>query len=516
MPTPLLELTAPHVWNNWHRTEGVGGAVQQFYTPRNAWEDAPLPAPLRGFEPGLAGLQEIVRRAERDGQRVRAVGSGWSLNGAAFVSDVLVNTARLGWWSLGFSAPMVEAGFQARRDRLVLAQGGVQIKVLNAELEARGLALPTAGASNGQTIVGAMSTGTHGSGHDVGAIPDYILGLHVVAEGGRTFWIERASRPVMSAAFAAWLGATVIRDDDLFLSAVVGFGSFGLVHAVVFEAAALYLLDLVVRQYDWDQVKAAALTRDMGSLDLPGGAQVPFHFEVVLNPYRRAAGQAGAFVRAMYHREATTPLPVVPIDDGDTLRSNDLVGIASVFSDLAPAAVPDLLQGELRKALRPMQATAPAVRRTPGQQFGDTSPTGGGTSTEIGVPLDRLDEALDTIFAVTDQWSFGAPIALRYVRGSEALLAFTCFAPTTCTIELPGIDSARARQGHQRIFFELRARGIPHTFHWGQALPLDPHWATAAFGLRRDRWLAARAHFLSPEGRRMFSNPLLEQCGLAG
>jgi FAD/FMN-containing dehydrogenase len=514
MPRPFVDLERSRRWNNWHNTSGVGGSVERFYTPRNIWDDGAAPVRARGFEPGLAGLQQIVQEAELACKRVRAVGSGWSLSRAAFVEDFLVNTARLAWWSVGFSAPMVEPSFQDRRGRLVLAQCGVQIKVLNAFLEQRGLALPTAGASNGQTIVGAISTGTHGSAHDVGGMADFAVGLHVVAEGGRSHWIERASRPAMTAAFARWLGATVIRDDDLFLAAVVGLGSFGLVHAVVFEAVPLYLLELSVRQYDYAQVEAAALARSPASLGLPAGDESPYHFEVVINPYRRAAGQGGAFVRVLYHRPAMDPLPRPAIASGHTLRSNDLVSIASVFSDAIPASVPGLLQSELHDSLAPGEA---AVLGTPGQHFGDSPPTGGGTSTEIGVPLDRLGDALAAIFSVTDQFVFGAPVALRYVRGSDALLAFTCFSPTTCAIEMPGIDSARTREGQARVWNELRSRGIPHTFHWGQALPGDRDWVVAGFGPQRvQRWLDARARLLvTTAGRRMFSNALLESSGLA-
>jgi FAD/FMN-containing dehydrogenase len=46
------------------------------------------------------------------------------------------------------------------------------------------VSLIASGASNGQTIAGAMSTGTHGSANAVGGIPDYVLALHIVGEGG--------------------------------------------------------------------------------------------------------------------------------------------------------------------------------------------------------------------------------------------------------------------------------------------------------------------------------------------
>jgi len=448
MPDPIIDVQSNTNWNNWHSSSNVGGSVAKFFIPWNAWDDNSLAAPDKPFLPGLAGMQAIVRDAERAGARVRAVGSGWSLNNVAFVRDYLIDTSNLSAMLIGFGPSYVQPALEAQSERFVFVQCGAQIRSINDELARNGLALPTSGASNGQTIVGAMSTGTHGSAHPVGAIPDFILGLHVIADGGNHFWIERASQPAMSDKFVSWLGATLIRDDDLFLSAVVGFGSFGLIHAVAFKAEPLYVLELFIKQFDFAEVVSAATTLDVSSLGLPDGSNLPFHFEIVLNPYRRQTGGRGAFVRVLYKRSLVAPGPIVPPTDGGSIRNHDLVGIAGLFSDVAPSGIlGDFLQQQLENSVSP---TAPkTVMSLPGVAFGDTQPTGGGTSVEIGIPLDRVGDALQVIWSVTDTTPFGAPVALRYVRGSDALLAFTCFSPVTCTIEMPGVDSSMARSASQ-------------------------------------------------------------------
>ena len=513
MANPVIDVQTGRVWQNWHSSQGVGGPVARFYTPHNEWSDGST-TPGKAFAAGLAALQSIVQQAEQDKKRLRAVGSGWSLSSAAFVDDYLINTSRLSSWFIGFKTPtLVDPSKRGDSDKLVFAQCGIQIKNLNSVLEAAGLALPTSGASNGQTIAGAMSTGTHGSAHDVGGIQDYILGLHIVAEGGKHYWIERPSNPTMTQAFADWLGAEFKRDEELFLSALVGFGSFGLIHAVMFKAEPLYLLELFIKQFDFDAV-VNACKRDPRHLGLPDGDAMPFHFEVVINPYRRKAGEGGAFIRAMYKRALTGPVPTPPPTDGFTILSRDLVSIAGHFSDAIPGAVPGLLQSQLSQSLRP---TAPGtIVATPGVQFGDSQPTNGGTSIEIGVPVDRALDAVNAIFTVTDKHTFGAPVALRFVRASDAILAFTCHSPTTCTIEMPGIDSQLARDAHLLIYGALAQQNIPATYHWGQCGPYDNASIMAGYGENRvNRWLAARRAFLSPEGRRMFSNALLDGCGLA-
>jgi len=516
MPTPVINVQTNRLWQNWHSSSGIGGNTARFYTPHNEWTDGSK-TPGQDFAPGLAALQSIVQDGERDQKRVRAIGSGWSMSSAPFVSDYLINTQWLSSYFVGFNTPtVVDESIRDNADKLVFAQCGMQIKSLNSVLETNGLALPTSGASNGQTIAGAMSTGTHGSAHDVGGIQDYILGLHLVAEGGRHYWIERPAKPTMTQAFADWLGAQLIRDEDLFLSAVVSFGSFGLIHAVMFQAEPLYLLELFIQQYDYDQV-VNACQRDPHNLGLPDGDAMPFHFEVVINPYRRGRGQGGAFIRVLYKRPLG-PVPPPPPTDGFTILSRDLVSIAGFFSDHDPDVVPGFLQSQLMKSVQP---TAPnTILATPGHQFGDSQPTNGGTSIEIGVPIARALDAVNAIFSVTDNPDnvFGAPVALRFVRASDAILAFTCHPPTTCTIEMPGVDSNSARRVHPLIYQALADANIPATYHWGQQGPFTNESIIAGYGQSRvDRWLASRRAFLkSPQGRRMFSNDLLDGCGLSG
>jgi hypothetical protein len=260
-------------------------------------------------------------------------------------------------------------------------------------------------------------------------------------------------------------------------------------------------------------VENAIATLQMGGLGLPQHDVLPYHFEIVINPYKLGAGQKGAFIRTLYRREADAVLPVPDVSDGHKIRSEDLVSIAAFFSNNDPTVIPGILQSQLEDSVEPTNGVS--IPGTPGQQFNDSSPTGGGTSIEIGVPLARARDATQVILDVAAAAPFGAPLAIRYVKSSDALLAFTCHSPITCTLELPGIDSARSRAAHQQIFEAMKASNIPHTYHWGQALPLHPSWIRPGFGDDRvDRWLAARRAFLGEGGRRMFANDQLAKCGL--
>jgi hypothetical protein len=135
-------------------------------------------------------------------------------------------------------------------------------------------------------------------------------------------------------------------------------------------------------------------------------------------------------------------------------------------------------------------------------------------STEIGVALVDADNAVDAIIEVARRFPWGGMPAVRFVKGSNASLAFTCFAPTTCTIELPSVGSGRSLEAFEHVWDELETRNIRYTLHWGQILRPAPARMKAVYGTRWDDWIGARRALLSAAGRRTFANGMLVGCGL--
>lgn len=195
-----------------------------------------------------------------------------------------------------------------------------------------------------------------------------------------------------------------------------------------------------------------------------------------------------------------------------TSPGDDLLGFMGSLSDAVPQLIPAALDTVLQEQLQP---TERPVLGTHGQIFGATSIRGHAMSTEIGVALPDAGRAVEAILEVAAAHPFAGTVALRYVKASPALLAFTYLAPITCTIELPAVGSARTAQAFERIWAALDQRGIPYTLHWGQCLRRDAAFIRRAFGARVDAWLAARRDFLGPVGCRTFANDLLTDCGLA-
>jgi FAD/FMN-containing dehydrogenase len=475
----------------------------------NRWEDNTSPPDTTRFKAGLAALSAIVRDAEANNKRVRALGGGWSLSKVATTDEYLINTKLLNAVNIGFKASNVRADFNGDRSRLVFTQCGTSVMELNQVLEPRGLSLPTSGASNGQTLCGAISTGTHGSNRRVGAMHDFITGLHLIAGDGRSVWLEPQSRPVVTEAFAAVLGAELVHDDALFHAAVVGLGSFGLVHALAFEAVPLFTLEAYGRRIDHSTALSIASTLQVAGLGLERAERVPDHMELVFNPYAGGKGAKGAYLRYMYQLPEAPQLKEL---HGGTFSSpgQDVLGLLGSVTSVAPSLVEPLAA----EALSRLKTGGPS-RKSLGDTFGATGTVGFVMSSELGVALEDTRRAVETIIAVSRKFPWAGLVAVRYVRPSAAFMAFTRFSPITATIELPAAGSPRTAEAFERIWDELGRQGIPFTWHWGQMLHSDPQRVQRAFGKRADDWKKARQRFLSPRARRMFSNGLLIDSGLA-
>jgi hypothetical protein len=61
--------------------------------------------------------------------------------------------------------------------------------------------------------------------------------------------------------------------------------------------------------------------------------------------------------------------------------------------------------------------------------------------------------------------------------------------------------AAACLKGYGLIQHALARSPIRHSYHWGEALPLDDQWVKEAYRPRRDAWLAARQAFLPARAR---------------
>ena len=157
----------------------------------------------------------------------------------------------------------------------VLTLGAYMLKHHNTTAFEGPWGMVTAGNAGGQTIVGAFSTGTHGGDFTVGPITDSVLAIHLVADGGKHYWIEKVDErywpqltddDLLRALYDPVAGREnfeIIREPDnaMFDAAVVSVGRFGIIYSVVLEAAPQYARYERRRLHVWQDFKHQILDR---------------------------------------------------------------------------------------------------------------------------------------------------------------------------------------------------------------------------------------------------------------
>jgi hypothetical protein len=129
-------------------------------------------------------------------------------------------------------------------------------------------AFPTLGGAGGQTVVGALNTGTHGGDFDRPPVSDSVLAMHLVADGGKHYWIEPVARGVpqmtdderlrrqfSSNDFGGPGNFEIIRDNDVFDAALVSVGRFGAIYSIIVKAVPQYALRETRELLLWHEVK---------------------------------------------------------------------------------------------------------------------------------------------------------------------------------------------------------------------------------------------------------------------
>jgi len=164
-------------WQNW------SGSVQG--TPRQIARPTSIDELVRSI--GTYG---------REGRYVRIVGSGHSFTPLVQTDDVLMTLDGL----QGIESIDSERG-------TVTALAGTSLKRLGEELFARGLAQENLGDINVQSIAGAISTGTHGTGGSFGSLSTQVTGLTLVTASGELLECSPEHNPDIFKAAQVSLGA---------------------------------------------------------------------------------------------------------------------------------------------------------------------------------------------------------------------------------------------------------------------------------------------------------------------
>ncbi len=215
------------------------------------WAGTATMDPARRCWPKAAGaISDAVKDAAAAGLTVRALGSGHSFTPAAVTAGAALDLS--GW--AGIVAADTESG-------LVTVRSGTTLRALNADLDALGLAMPNMGDIDAQTISGAISTGTHGTGARFGGIATQVEALELVMADGS---LTRAS---------------ATENPDLFAAAKVSIGALGVIATVTLRCVPAFQLAAAEFPMPLDEVVSR----------FDGLARENDHFEFFWFPYGRNA-----------------------------------------------------------------------------------------------------------------------------------------------------------------------------------------------------------------------------------
>ncbi|MFC7993042.1 D-arabinono-1,4-lactone oxidase [Streptomyces pilosus] len=269
-------------WRNW------GGTV----SARPAREASPA---------SVEELAAVVRRAAEDGLPVKAVGSGHSFTSIAATDGVLIRPDLL----TGIRGIDREAG-------TVTVEAGTPLRRLNVALAREGLSLTNMGDIMEQTVSGATSTGTHGTGRDSASIAAQVRGLELVTADGSVLTCSEKENP------------------DVFAAARIGLGALGVVTAVTFAVEPVFLLTAREEPMPFDRVCA-----EFDQLHAENE-----HFEFYWFPH------TGSTNTKRNNRSAGPERPVPQLKGWieDEFLSNGVFQVANWVGRAVPASIPAIAQ----------------------------------------------------------------------------------------------------------------------------------------------------------------------------
>lgn len=138
----------------------------------------------------------LVKEAAQSGKKIRLMGATHSWSALIETEDFLV--------SLDKCNKVLEVNKEKKQ---VTVQAGIRLNDLNPLLWAEGLSLSNLGTIAEQSVAGAITTGTHGSGIKYGNIATQVVGVSLVCANGEVKQINESENARLLPAVKISLGA---------------------------------------------------------------------------------------------------------------------------------------------------------------------------------------------------------------------------------------------------------------------------------------------------------------------
>ncbi|MEP1094651.1 MAG: D-arabinono-1,4-lactone oxidase [Cyclobacteriaceae bacterium] len=237
----------------------------------------------------LQDLIDLVKRAEREKKRIRAVGSGYSHSDVALPQHYLVDLKKMNGL-LPIDRKTINPVFDNLN--LVHVEAGMTIRRFNRKMDHQGLCVKNMGGLDNQTLGGAVSIGTHGTGLNLPSFPGMVRSMILVTHGGRCMRIE-PTNGLTNKLEHTEQGVELVQDDKVFYSALVHLGCFGIIYSFVLELEDMYYLEETKTLEQWKSVKLKledrSIFREVDGTSIRG-------LMVQVNPYTNSDGDHSCIV----------------------------------------------------------------------------------------------------------------------------------------------------------------------------------------------------------------------------
>jgi FAD-linked oxidoreductase len=408
------------VWTNWAREQRC--APERIERPRS---------------------EEELVRVVAGARRVKVAGSGHSFTDIACTDGVMVDLSEM-------NRVLGVAGED------VTVEAGITLHDLGEQLAARGLGMENQGDVDPQTIGGAISTATHGTGGHFPNLSSQVVGVRLVTGGGEVL---------------------DVRDGDELRAARVSLGALGAISAVTLRCVPAFTIQRIDEPRPLDDV--------LPRLDELVDAHD--HWEAFTLPYTRAALTLSS---TRTNREPQ-PRPRARVLLRDVLLENAALDAGCRLGRRFPSTIPAVNRrfAALMSRAEHLDASHRVYANTRLVRF---------TEMEYGIPRENAAEALERVLALIERrrLQVGFPIELRVTAPDDALLS-TAYGRATAYIavhQYHGMEFETYFRAVEAIMEDYGGRP-----HWGKRhyrsaatlAPLYPEW---------ERFQEVRRR-LDPEGR---------------
>jgi hypothetical protein len=450
----------------------------------------------------LEDVIELVQKAERDGNTVRAAGARHAWSDIALTKGIMVEPDQLSQVERADPATLRP---QAAGSNLVWVGSGTHLRTLNPALEKMGLALSNMGGYDAQTIAGVISTSTHGSGLAYGPFPDAVRSLELVVSGGRALRVEPADGPTDPMSFAEEK-LELVQDDERFAAAICGLGTLGVLHRVMIEVREKFWLKEVRTLDTWEKVRA--------TLNADGVLGEPGHYELFVNPYPEDDGEHRVLVTMRTDTAEPRDEPRDKLERHPLTELEASWKFTGVLLRFLARHLPSLMVKRFDSTLEEMRDDGYTNASYKVFNIGEANALPA-DSMELGVAVDgRHIEAVDRILAIAAERAkegiyHTSPFSLRFVAPSRAY-ASMMYGQPTMMIELIMVTGSRGGNalliGYEDALADLDVRP-----HWGQVNAIEPGQLLSLYPMW-DRWMAAERDY---NGSGVFNSPFTDRVGIS-